>query len=603
MGKVIGIDLGTTNSVIAIIEGGKPQVIANIEGLRTTPSIVAYTKKEELLVGQIAKRQAVVNPENTFFSIKRFIGSKSDEISEKSKELPYKVIGDSKGNIKIECPNLNKTFSPEEISAQILRKLVNDASTYLGQKVTQAVVTVPAYFNDSQRQATKDAGKIAGLEILRIINEPTAASLAYGLDKKKDETILVFDLGGGTFDVSILEVGDGVFEVLSTAGDTRLGGDDFDKILVDWLVDNFKQEEGVDLSKDPQALQRLTEASEKAKIELSSVLETTISLPFITATATGPKHIETSLTRAKFIHLCSNLIDRCKIPVEKAIKDAKITKTKIDEVVLVGGSTRIPAIQELVEKITTKKPNQTVNPDEVVAIGAAIQGAILIGEVKDILLLDVTPLSLGVETLGGITTKIIQRNTTIPTKKSENFSTAADNQTNVKIHVLQGERELSSDNKSLGIFNLDSLPLAQKGIPQIEVTFDIDANGILSVKAEDKSTGAKQSIIIQGASNLNQEEIDEMIRNSEQSAEEDYKKRQTIEFKNYADTVCYKAEDFLKNLSSKNSIEDILPNETSKVVEIRELIEKIRLEMKSDNIEELKLIVDRLDLLISNEKK
>jgi molecular chaperone DnaK len=603
MGKVIGIDLGTTNSVIAIIEGGKPQVIPNAEGLRTTPSIVAYTKKNELLVGQIAKRQAVVNPENTFFSIKRFIGCKNEEISEKSKELPYKVIEDIKGNIKIECPNLSKTFSPEEISAQILRKLANDASTYLGQKITKAVITVPAYFNDSQRQATKDAGKIAGLDVLRIINEPTAASLAYGLDKKKDETILVFDLGGGTFDVSILEVGDGVFEVLSTAGDTRLGGDDFDKILVDWLINDFKQKENVDLSKDPQALQRLTEASEKAKIELSNVLETTISLPFITATATGPKHIEIPISRAKFIHLCSDLIDRCKIPVEKAIKDAKITKTKIDEVVLVGGSTRIPAIQELVEKITTKKPNQTVNPDEVVAIGAAIQGAILVGEVKDILLLDVTPLSLGVETLGGITTKIIPRNTTIPTKKSEIFSTATDNQTNVKIHVLQGERELSFDNKSLGVFNLDSLPATQRGIPQIEVTFDIDANGILSVKAEDKSTGTKQSITIQGASTLNQIEIDEMIRNSKESAEADYKKRQMIEFKNYADSICYKAENFLKDSSSKENVIDVLSDGTIKTAKIKELINKIQSNLELNSIDELKPIVNELELLISGETK
>jgi molecular chaperone DnaK len=590
MGKVIGIDLGTTNSVIAIIEGGKAQVIPNSEGLRTTPSIVAYTKKKELLVGQIAKRQAVVNPENTFFSAKRFIGSKNKEISEKSKELPYKVVEDNKGNIKIECPNLNRTFSPEEVSSQVLRKLVDDASTYLGQKITQAVITVPAYFNDSQRQATKDAGKIAGLDVLRIINEPTAASLAYGLDTKKDETILVFDLGGGTFDVSILEVGDGVFEVLSTAGDTNLGGDDFDKILVDWLIKDFKQAEGVDLSKDPQALQRLTEASEKAKIELSNILETTISLPFITATTTGPKHIETTISRSKFIHLCSNLIERCKIPVEKAIKDAKITKTQIDEVVLVGGSTRIPAIQDLVEKMTTKKPNQTVNPDEVVAVGAAIQGAVLSGEVKDVLLLDVTPLSLGVETLGGITTKIIPRNSTIPTKKSEIFSTATDNQTNVRIHVLQGERELSSDNKSLGIFNLDSLPVAQKGVPQIEVTFDIDANGILSVKAEDKGTGKKQSITIQGASTLDQKEIDEMIRNSEESAEADYKKRQSIEFNNYADAICYDAEDYLK----KHDSED-----TSKVAKIKELITKIRSNPTSDNIEELKSYTEELKSLIS----
>ena len=479
MAKVVGIDLGTTNSVVAAIEGGKPTVIVNAEGLRTTPSIVAYTKKEELLVGQIAKRQAVINPENTFFSVKRFIGSKESEISEESKRIPYKVIGDTNGNIKIKCPALKKDFSPEEISAQVLRKLVNDASTYLGQEVTQAVITVPAYFNDSQRQATIDAGKIAGVEVLRIINEPTAASLAYGLDQKKDETILVFDLGGGTFDVSILEVGDGIFEVLSTAGDTSLGGDDFDTVLVNWLLEDFESKEGIDLSKDIQALQRLTEAAEKAKMELSTVENTTISLPFITADKTGPKHIEKELTREFFEKLCKNLIERCRIPVEKALTDANRDKSQIDEVVLVGGSTRIPAIQNLVKSITGKDPNQNVNPDEVVAIGAAIQAGILAGEIKDVLLLDVTPLSLGVETLGGVMTKIIARNTTIPTKKSEMFSTAVDNQTNVEIHILQGERELVADNKSLGNFRLDGIPKAERGVPQIEVTFDIDVDGIL----------------------------------------------------------------------------------------------------------------------------
>jgi molecular chaperone DnaK len=591
MGKVVGIDLGTTNSVVAIMEGGKPTVIANGEGLRTTPSIVAYTKKEELLVGQIAKRQAVINPENTFFSVKRFIGSKANEIKSESKELPYKVTEDNKGNFKITCSNLNKNFSPEEISAQVLRKLINDASTYLGQPVTQAVITVPAYFNDSQRQATKDAGKIAGVEVLRIINEPTAASLAYGLDKKDNETILVFDLGGGTFDVSILEVGDGVFEVLSTSGDTNLGGDDFDKMLVNWLVADFKQKEGVDLLKDPQALQRLTEASEKAKIELSSVFETTISLPFITATETGPKHIDTTITRAKFEDLCDKLINRCRIPVEKAINDAAIDKSKIDEVVLVGGSTRIPSIQKLVETITSKKPNQTVNPDEVVAIGAAIQGGVLAGEVKDILLLDVTPLSLGVETLGGVMTKIIARNTTIPTKKSEVFSTAVDNQTNVEIHVLQGEREMSQDNKSLGNFRLDGIPLAPRGVPQVEVTFDIDVNGILSVTAKDKGTGKEQSITIQGASTLDDKEVEEMINNAEQYATQDKEKREKIDFKNQADSLCYQSEKQLTDLGDK--LDD------NKKQTVTGLIEKIRTNINSENIEELKAQIDDLQKIMT----
>ena len=581
MGKVIGIDLGTTNSVVAIMEGGKPIVIANAEGLRTTPSIVAYTKRKELLVGQNAKRQSVINPENTFFSVKRFIGSKANELNDESKELPYKVSADNKGNIKINCTNLEKEFSPEEISAQVLKKLVNDASTYLGQTVTQAVITVPAYFNDSQRQATKDAGKIAGIDVLRIINEPTAASLAYGLDKKTNETILVFDLGGGTFDVSILEVGDGVFEVLSTSGDTNLGGDNFDKVLVDWLINDFKIAEGVDLSKDPQGLQRLTEAAEKAKIELSNVTETTISLPFITATDTGPKHIEKSLSRAKFEDLCSKLIQRCKGPVEKAIRDAKIPKTQIDEVVLVGGSTRIPAIQNLVEKLTDKKPNQTVNPDEVVAIGAAVQAGVLSGEVKDILLLDVTPLSLGVETLGGIMTKIIARNTTVPIKKSEIFSTGGDNQNSVEIQVLQGERELAENNKSLGVFKLDSIPNAPRGIPQINVTFDIDVNGILSVSAEDKSTGKKQSITIKGASTLDKEEVDQMIKTAEKYAQEDAEKRKIIEEKNNIESFCYKSEKLLNDLEEK--IKSKGPSASKKREEAITIIGELRKEIKSDN--------------------
>jgi len=586
MGKVVGIDLGTTNSVVAVMEGGKPSVIANAEGFRTTPSVVAYTKNGDRLVGQIAKRQAVINPDNTFYSVKRFIGRRSNEVSEELKQVSYIVKTDSNGNIKLECPALKKDFSSEEMSAEVLRKLATDASTYLGETITQAVITVPAYFNDSQRQATKDAGRIAGLEVLRIINEPTAASLAYGLDKKNNETILVFDLGGGTFDVSVLEVGDGVFEVLSTSGDTHLGGDDFDEKIVQWLLAEFKKENNVELNKDRQALQRLTEASEKAKVELSSLTEAEINLPFITATDTGPKHLERKITRGKFEELCSSLIDRARIPVENALKDAKLDSSKIDEVVLVGGSTRIPAIKELVKKVLGKEPNQTVNPDEVVAVGAAVQAGVLAGEVKDILLLDVTPLSLGVETLGGVTTRIIPRNTTVPTKKSEVFSTAVDNQPNVEIHVLQGEREFARDNKSLGTFRLDGILPAPRGVPQIEVTFDIDANGILSVTAKDKGTGKEQTITISGASTLPSDEVDRMVRESEQNAAEDKEKREKIELKNQADSLCYQSEKQLKELGEKVTAEDKIKVESS--------ISDLRSAIQAEDFEKIKSLTTDL---------
>jgi len=587
--KIFGVDLGTTNSVAAVMEGGQPTVVNNTEGLRTTPSIVAYTKNKDLLVGQIAKRQAVINPENTFSSIKRFMGSKFSELSKESKEVSYKLVGDNKDNVKIVCSNMDKQFSPEEISSQILRKLSNDVSLYMGQTINEAVITVPAYFNDAQRQATRDAGRIAGLEVKRIINEPTAASLAYGLEKKNNELVIIFDLGGGTFDVSLLEVGDGVFEVLSTSGDTKLGGDDFDRKIVDFILAKFKKEEGINLASDPQALQRLTEAAEKAKIELSNLSETTINLPFITANQDGPKHIEEILTRGKFEELCEDLINRCRLPVEAAIKDARVDRNTINELVLVGGSTRIPAVQNLVYKIVEKEANQTVNPDEVVAIGAAVQGGVLAGEVKNILLLDVTPLSLGVETLGSLMTVMIPRNTTIPVKKSETFSTATDNQESVDIEVLQGERKLAKDNKSLGNFRLEGIPLASRGVPQIEVTFDINASGILSVTAKDKGTGKTQRINIQNASTLDKDEVEKMIKNAEESSKVDKEKKEKIDLKNQADLVCYQNEKQLKEYEDKISsgkkellmegikgIRDILQNDDFDNEDLKNKLEELQ---------------------------
>jgi molecular chaperone DnaK len=541
MAKSVGIDLGTTNSVVAVMEGGKPTVIANAEGMRTTPSVVAWSKTGERLVGQLARRQAVVNPQNTVYSIKRFIGRRFDEVTDERGKVSYKVKESSEGGCKVGIGD--KDYTPEEISAMILRKLKDDAEKYLGEKVASAVITVPAYFNDSQRQSTKNAGAIAGLEVLRIINEPTAAALAYGIDKKTNEKILVFDLGGGTFDVSILEVGDGVFEVNSTSGDTHLGGDDFDHVLVDFIADEFKRTEGIDLRKDPQALQRLTEAAEKAKIELSTVTEASISLPFITANETGPKHLDMRLTRAKFNELTRHLVERTRTPVESAIKDANMTYSDIDEVVLVGGSTRIPAVQDLVKSLTGgKEPNQSVNPDEVVAVGAAIQAGILAGEVKDIVLLDVTPLSMGIETMGGVFTKLVERNTTIPTHKSQVFSTAEDNQPAVDIQIFQGERQMARDNKMLGTFRLDGIRPAQRATPKIEVSFDIDANGIVSVAAKDMDTGKEQKITITASTNLSKDDVERFIKESESHAEEDRQLKEAADARNEADNLCYAVE-------------------------------------------------------------
>ncbi len=554
MSKIIGIDLGTTNSVVAVMEGGEPVVITNPEGGRLTPSVVAFTKAGERLVGQVAKRQAVTNPENTVFSIKRFMGRKFDEVNEEMKMVPYQVVRASNGDARVNA--LGKEYSPPEISAMILQKLKQAAEEYLGQSVTKAVITVPAYFNDAQRQATKDAGQIAGLEVSRIVNEPTAAALAYGLDKKKDETIAVYDFGGGTFDISILEVGEGVVEVKATNGDTHLGGDNLDQRVIDWIIAEFKKTDTIDLSKDRMALQRLKEAAEKAKMELSTVMETDINLPFITADQTGPKHLQMKLTRAKFEQLVDDLLQKTVGPTKQALADAGLDLSKIDEVVLVGGSTRIPKVQAIVKELFGKEPHKGVNPDEVVAVGAAVQAGVLAGEVKDLLLLDVTPLSLGIETLGGVMTTLINRNTTIPTRKSEIFSTAADNQTSVEVHVLQGERPLARDNRTLGRFHLIGLPPAPRGVPQVEVTFDIDANGIVNVSAKDLGTGKEQKITITASSGLGKDEVDRMMKEAEAHAEEDRKRREEIETRNKADQAVYGAERLLKDMGDKISSAD-----------------------------------------------